>query len=64
MTINENARFTVYQYVQSYVDRICNDYWGTIKAIKTALKIQAITTGEAEMLCNNMHITFEEMMTA
>lgn len=57
MTVQENARFTVYHMVSENKEYL----WNIAKAIQTSLKINAITSGEAEMLCNNLKITMKEM---
>lgn len=64
MTIQENARFTVYQMVSDYTKNKHENLWDIAKAVKTAYNIGAISEGETGMLCNSLHITFNEMMTA
>ena len=64
MTIEENIRFTVYQMVSDYTSNKHENLWNIAKAVKTAYNIGAVSKGETEMLCNNLHLTFEEMMSA
>ena len=64
MTIQENARFTVYRFVTEY-DPQNGDLWEIAKAIKNAYKLGAINEPEVEMLGYNLsRLTFEEIMNA
>jgi len=62
ITVAEHARFTVYRLVSEYVEnQISNDFWGMVKMIKNCLEYDFINKNEAEMLCKNLNITFDEM---
>ena len=64
MTIQENARFTVYRLTTEY-DPQNGDLWDIARAIKTAYSIKAISKPEAEMLGYNLsRLSFDEIMTA
>lgn len=66
MTIQENARFTVYRLTTEYIENIDSIYlWDLAKMIKTAFNIGAITKSEVEMLGYNLsRLTFDEIMNA
>lgn len=64
MTIQENARFTVYRLVSEY-DPQNGNLWDIARSIRTAYNINAVTKAEVEMLGYNIsRLTFEEIMTA
>lgn len=64
MTIQENARFTVYRLVSEYNPQDGN-LWDIAKAIKTAYNINAISLAELEMLgYNTSRLTVEEILAA
>lgn len=66
MTIQENARFTVYRLADEYLENIDSIYlWDLAKMIKNAYIINAITKTEAIQLGHNLsRLTFEEIMSA
>lgn len=67
MTLQQNAKFMCELLVQDYIDNDkCTIYpfWDVMKIIKHALDINALKEHEAERYCYNMHITFDEMLTA
>lgn len=67
MTIQENAKFTCETLVQDYrYNNKCtiHPFWDVMKIIKHSLEINAINKYDAERYCYQMHITFDEMMTA
>lgn len=67
MTLHENARFTCEMLVQDYRDNgkcTIHPFWDVMKIIKHSLEINAINKGTADRYCYQMHITFDEMMTA
>lgn len=66
MTIQENARFTVYRLANEYMENIDSIYlWDLAKMIRTAFNIGAITEHEVKMLGYNLsRLTFEEIMNA
>lgn len=68
MTIHENAKFTCERLVQEYIENGSfpglNDFWDTLAIIKHSLEINAISKGDAERYCYNLHVSFDEMMTA
>ena len=64
MTIQENARFTVYRLVSEYNPQDGN-LWDIAKAIKTAYNINAISLAELEMLgYNTSRLTVKEILAA
>lgn len=64
MTIQENARFTVYRLVSEYNPQDGN-LWDIAKAIKSAYNINAISLAELKMLgYNTSRLTVEEILTA
>lgn len=64
MTIQENARFTVYRLVTEYNPQDGN-LWEIARTIKNAYNINAISEPEVEMLGYNLSsLSFEEIMTA
>ena len=66
MTIQENARCTVYRLTNEYMENIDSIYlWDLAKMIRTAFSIGAITKPEVEMLGYNLsRLTFDEIMNA
>mgnify|MGYP003288165153 CR=1 FL=1 len=66
MTIQENARFTVYRLASEYMENIDSIYlWDLAKMIKNAFNIGAISKPEVEMLGYNLsRLTFDEIMNA
>ena len=64
MSIQENARFTVYRLTTEYNPQDGN-LWDIARSIKTAYNIGAISKPEVEMLGYNLsRLSFEEIMTA
>lgn len=64
MTIQENARFTVYRLTTEYNPQDGN-LWDIAKMIRTAYNINAINKAEVKMLGYNLsRLTFEEIMNA
>lgn len=64
MTIQENARFTVYRLVSEYNPQDGN-LWDIAKAIQTAYNINAISLAELKMLgYNTSRLSVEEILTA
>ena len=62
MTIQENARFTVFRLTSEYLEDIDSIYlWDLVKMIKNAFNINAINEAELENLCYNLHVTKEEV---
>jgi hypothetical protein len=64
MTLQANARFTVYRLVDEYNPQD-NNLWEIAKAIRNAFIIKAISKAEVEMLGYNLsRLTVEEIMNA
>ena len=64
MTLQQNARFTVYRMVEEYNPQNGN-LWDIAKMIKHAYEINAIKEHEVRLLgMNAAHLTFDEIMTA
>lgn len=64
MTVQENARFTVYRLVTDYNPQDEN-LWEIARAIRNAYNINAINEPEVKMLGYNLsRLSFEEIMTA
>jgi len=64
MTLQANARFTVYRLVNEYNPQD-NNMWEIAKAIRNAFIIKAISEAEVEMLGYNLsRLTIEEIMNA
>lgn len=64
MTLQENARFTIYRLVDEYNPQDSN-LWEIAKAIRNAFIIKAISKAEVEMLGYNLsRLTLEEIMNA
>ena len=64
MSVQENARFTVYRLVNEY-DPKNGDLWDIARAIKNAFKLGAISEPEVEMLGYNCsRLTMDEILTA
>lgn len=64
MTIQENARFTVYRLVGEY-DPANENLWDIARAIKNAYNINAINIEEVKMLgYNASRLTVDEILTA
>ena len=67
MTLHENAKLTCETLVQDYIENnrcTIHPFWDVMKIIKHSLEINAISRPDAERYCYQMHITFDEMMTA